>query len=179
MLFKDNYESPLGKIEILCDEESVKGLWFEDQKYYGSKYDLSKIHEKENLVIRAVKIWLNQYFSGNQPNIDRLILAPEVTEFQKKVLEILENVAYGQTISYKMIADKLAFEENGKKSSARAVGGAVGHNPISILIPCHRVVGSDGSLTGYAGGIKRKIELLALEGFDRQNLENFKIQRKD
>ncbi|MBS7577108.1 MULTISPECIES: methylated-DNA--[protein]-cysteine S-methyltransferase [unclassified Enterococcus] len=173
MLFRSMYISPLGNIEILCDEMNIKGVWFENQKYYGAKYKLTDIRNEENRIIKMVKDWLEEYFSGGQPLIDKTILAPEVTEFQSQVLELLEEIPYGQTRTYKSIADSIA--KNGKRSSARAVGGAVGHNPISILIPCHRVVAVNGSLTGYAGGINRKIELLAIEGFDRERLENHQI----
>lgn len=166
MLIKNEYASPLGKIEIVADENSVKGVWFENQKYYGSKYDLATIAKKENKVIRQVWNWLDDYFSGEKPKIDKALLKPEGTVFQKKVFEILSEIPYGKTITYKEIANMLADKEAGKKFFARAVGGAVGHNPIAILIPCHRVVGSDGSLTGYAGGIEKKIELLTLEGID-------------
>lgn len=174
MLYKSDYLSPLGKLDILCDEKTVKGIWFENQSYHGSQYDLSVINSGSNQVTKWVKKWLEQYFAGKNPEVDQSFLAPEVTEFRKKVLEILEGVPYGQTITYKEIADKIFNRENGKKSSARAVGGAVGHNPITILIPCHRVVGTDGSLTGYAGGMNRKIALLALEGVERKKLENIR-----
>lgn len=171
MLVKSEYQSPLGQLLILCDEKTVKGVWFKKQKYFGAQYDLASIPAGENETTTQVKGWLTQYFAGEIPEIDFALLAPETTGFRQKVFEILKRVPEGQTITYKEIADKLTEQESGVKGSARAVGGAVGHNPISLLIPCHRVVGSDGSLTGYAGGIEWKKALLALEGFDRGRLE--------
>jgi len=164
MLYKSKYSSSLGNILILADERAVLGLWFEKQKYYGASYSLEEAVYHENRVIKKVKEWLNDYFDGEKPTIGHLSLAPNVTDFRQKVLSILQTVPYGQTITYQQILDKLKENYGENVGSARAVGGAVGHNPISIIIPCHRVIGSDGSLTGYAGGIERKIKLLALEG---------------
>lgn len=164
MFYKSHYQSPLGRIEILCDDQAVKGVWFEHQKYYGAQFDLSQIKNEENIVTKKVESWLEQYFLGEQPLIGQLQLEPEVTDYRKKVLAILTQVSYGKTITYQEIANKISLENDGKKGAARSVGGAVGHNPISILIPCHRIIGSDGSLTGYAGGLERKIALLNLEG---------------
>ncbi|MFD2728905.1 methylated-DNA--[protein]-cysteine S-methyltransferase [Enterococcus camelliae] len=175
MLYKGSYQSPLGKIELLSDDQAIVGLWFENQKYYGSDYDLADVIVEDNAAIIAAKAWLDDYFLGEKPDLATLHLKPHVTEFRKKVLEVLEGVPYGKTITYKEIADKLNAQFPEKKTSARAVGGAVGHNPISIFIPCHRVVGSDGSLTGYAGGIDRKIELLTLEGLKKENLQQLHI----
>ncbi|MEK2535056.1 methylated-DNA--[protein]-cysteine S-methyltransferase [Tetragenococcus halophilus] len=164
MLYKSKYASPLGNILILADNSFVLGLWFEDQKYYGASYSLEEAVDQENRVIKKVKEWLNDYFDGRKPAKEHLSLAPKVTDFRQKVLSILQTVPYGQTITYQQILDKLKENYGKNVGSARAVGGAVGHNPISIIIPCHRVIGSDGSLTGYAGGIERKLKLLTLEG---------------
>ena len=164
MLFKSKYSSPLGTILILVDNSSVLGLWFEDQKYYGASYSLEEAVFQENQVVKKAKEWLNDYFDGRKPALEHLTLAPKVTDFRQKVLSILQTIPYGQTITYQQILDKLKENYGENVGSARAVGGAVGHNPISIIIPCHRVIGSDGSLTGYAGGIERKIKLLTLEG---------------
>ncbi|QGP75916.1 methylated-DNA--[protein]-cysteine S-methyltransferase [Tetragenococcus halophilus] len=164
MLYKSKYASPLGNILILADNSFVLGLWFEDQKYYGASYSLEEAVYQENRVIKKVKEWLNDYFDGRKPAKEHLSLAPKVTDFRQKVLSILQTVPYGQTITYQQILDKLKENYGKNVGSARAVGGAVGHNPISIIIPCHRVIGSDGSLTGYAGGIERKLKLLTLEG---------------
>lgn len=169
MLYKNRYISPLGDITILADDEYIRGVWFENQKYYGSEYDLDTIPTTENGAIRQVRKWLNAYFSGQAPTINPIILKPDVSPFRRQVLNILAEIPYGQTITYKEIASKLEVK-NGRRTSARAVGGAVGHNPISILIPCHRVVGSDGALTGYAGGIERKVGLLSLEGIEIDSL---------
>ncbi|MEG0256610.1 methylated-DNA--[protein]-cysteine S-methyltransferase [Vagococcus sp.] len=177
MFYKKNYQSPLGKLEILCDDTSVKGIWFENQKYYGSHFELNSIQTSENEVIKQVEKWLDAYFNGEQPRLEQLNLQPDVTEYRKKVLKILVEIPYGKTMTYKEIAEKLNNKYPSNKTSARAVGGAVGHNPISILIPCHRVVGTNASLTGFAGGLNRKVELLALEGFDKKILETGFIKK--
>lgn len=175
MYYKSIYQSPIGPLDIVSDEDAIKGVWYSKQKHYGGKYDMDAMVNEEIPVIQQVKQWLDDYFAGKNPPVDKSILDPEVTPYRKQILDILVDVPYGQTISYKELADQVAANTEGKKGSARAAGGAVGHNPISILIPCHRVVATDGALTGYAGGIDRKIELLALEGFDRAKLENHQI----
>lgn len=167
VFYRSRYVSPLGDMVIVCDNQSVKGIWFEDQKHYGSNYELSKISNEKNDVNDDVETWLDSFFLRKNPVITSLKLAPDVTEFQKEVLDILMEIPYGKLISYKEVADKISQRRKDGKTSARAVGGAVGRNPISIIIPCHRVIGSDGSLTGYAGGIDRKIELLSIEGIDK------------
>ncbi|CYU98369.1 TPA: methylated-DNA--[protein]-cysteine S-methyltransferase [Streptococcus suis] len=164
MLIQNDYLSPMGRLIILADDQSIKGIWFHDQKYLGAGYDLQVIPIGENKITIEVKDWLKRYFAGENPTVNLAILAPEVTDFRRKVLELLVQIPYGQTTTYKAIAEQIAKLEGKEKSSARAVGGAVGHNPISLLIPCHRVLGSKGELTGYAGGIERKIALLNLEG---------------
>lgn len=164
MLVKGNYVSPLGELIILCDDEKVKGVWFSDQKYFGANYNLATVPTQETQLVKQVKKYLEQYFSGEEPSFDPLLLDPDVTPFRKKVLRALLTIPYGQTATYKEIARSLSTNPDGPISHARAVGGAVGHNPLTIFIPCHRVMGSDGSLTGYAGGVERKIKLLDLEG---------------
>lgn len=171
MFYKTNYVSPLGNLEILCDDSSVKGIWFNQQKYYGSHYNLDEISLSENQVTKEVEIWLDSYFKGENPSLSHLNLAPDVTEYRKKVLDVLIEIPLGKTMTYKEIAEVLQKKYPNTKTSPRAVGGAVGHNPISILIPCHRVIGSSGLLTGYAGGINRKIELLVIEGFSKNSLK--------
>ena len=163
MLLKNYIETSMGKLIMLADNNYVRGLWFEDQKYMGSHYDISHIKVGDNNVIQEVANWIREYFLGEKPQIDLDILGPEVTSFRQKVLDILVSVPYGETISYKEIAELISKTDGEKFCSPRAVGGAVGHNPIALLIPCHRVIGSNGSLTGYAGGIERKIKLLELE----------------
>ncbi|GMA46644.1 methylated-DNA--[protein]-cysteine S-methyltransferase [Tetragenococcus muriaticus] len=164
MLYKSIYLSPLGKLLILTDDQTLLGVWYEDQKYYGASYRLSEAVYQENSIIEEVTNWLDRYFNKENPDISYLPLAPDVTDFRKKVLEILKSTPYGQTITYQQITNRLKEIYGENVGSARAVGGAVGHNPISIIIPCHRVIGSDGSLTGYAGGKERKVALLTLEG---------------
>lgn len=164
MLYKSTYLSPLGKLLILADDKALLGVWFEDQKYYGASYHLNDAVYQKNSIIKEVTDWLDRYFNGENPDINRLSMTPDVTDFRKKVLEVLKSVPYGKTITYKQIVDQLHELYGENVGSARAVGGAVGHNPISIIIPCHRVIGSDGSLTGYAGGKERKLKLLTLEG---------------
>ena len=125
---------------------------------------------REFSVLKEAKEWLDRYFAGEKPLINELKLAPEGSDFRKAVWKILCEIPYGETFTYGEIAETLAKRNGVKKMSAQAVGGAVGHNPISIIIPCHRVVGKNGSLTGYAGGVDKKQKLLALEGADMSAL---------
>ncbi len=159
-MYISNYLSPLGKIILASDDSLLIGLWFYGQKYF--KLDKNFI-EKETSVIKTAKNWLDIYFSGKNPSF-----MPEIslngTEFQIQVWKILEKIPYGKTVTYNEIAKEIAKQKGVQKMSAQAVGSAVGHNKISIIIPCHRVIGSNGSLTGYAGGIDKKIKLLELEG---------------
>ena len=156
------YKSPIGLILLAANDDSLCGLWFSGQKDIPE--DIAKTPASMNVpeVIKNTRLWLERYFAGRKPNVSELKLAPEGTEFRKKVWDILRTIPYGETVTYGQIAAMLE-DENGKKASAQAVGGAVGHNHISIIIPCHRVVGADGRLTGYAGGIERKKFLLNLE----------------
>ena len=156
MLFLTHYASPLGPILLAADETGLTGLWFEGQKYFPSFLGVD-YQEKETPVLTETARWLDVYFSGKDPDI-LPPLHPQGSPFRQTVWDILLTIPRGQTITYGEIARRLGVR------SAQAVGGAVGHNPISILIPCHRVVGSDGSLTGYAGGVERKARLLQLEG---------------
>ena len=153
------YNSPLGRITLASDGEKLSGLWFEGQKYYGST--LSEENEQRKLLIfEQTGQWLDTYFSGQQPDFTPP-LSMQDTPFRRAVWEILLKIPYGQTMTYGAIAKEIAGQ-----MSAHAVGGAVGHNPISLSIPCHRVVGANGSLTGYAGGIDKKVRLLTLERAD-------------
>ncbi len=151
------YLSPLGVITLASDGEALTGLWFEGQKHFGAGLDREHM-EKPLPVFDQAEKWLDLYFSGREPDCPPP-LRPRGTAFQEAVWNRLLAVPYGQTVTYGEIAASLALPPG----SARAVGGAVGRNPISLLIPCHRVVGADGSLTGYAGGVERKKRLLALE----------------
>ena len=162
MQYISHYSSPLGTILLAADEIGLTGLWFEGQKYFALYLD--KEHEERELpVLKQAKTWLDIYFSGREPDF-KVPLHFTGTDFQNEVWEILYSIPYGQTTTYGEIAKQLAASRGLKRMSAQAVGGAVGRNEISIIVPCHRVVGSSGSLTGYAGGIDKKIELLKLEG---------------
>ena len=168
MTFIQHYDSPLGGILLAADAVGLTGLWFDGQKYFARGLS-SEREERELPVLLEAKRWLDIYFTGKEPEF-LPPLAPEGSEFQKKVWKILLMIPYGKTMTYGEIGRKVA-EMSGKKTmSAQAVGGAVGHNPISILIPCHRVVGTNGSLTGYAGGIEKKIGLLKLERTDMSGM---------
>lgn len=163
MYYKTYYDSPIGKILIASDERNIVGLWFEKQKYYlGSLQEELIFRDNVDVLIKAKK-WIDRYFNLEKPDIGELPLAPIGGEFQQRVWKILCEIPYGEVCTYGDIAKKIAKDLGKKYMSAQAVGGAVGHNPISIIIPCHRVIGANGSLTGYAGGLDKKIQLLKLE----------------
>ena len=161
MEYTNEYISPLGKILLASDGHALTGLWFEGQKYFAAKLDPD--HEEKKLPVFArTAEWLALYFDGEKPAfIPPLTL--KGTPFQKEVWEILLKIPFGQTTTYAEIAAEIARRRGLASMSAQAVGSAVAHNPISLIIPCHRVVGSDGSLTGYAGGLEKKEWLLAME----------------
>ena len=168
MVYTCTYKSELGDILLAADEIGLTGLWFEGQKYFANT--LPKEHiSQETPVLTQAKTWLDLYFSGQNPTFTPP-LHPSGSSFRQAVWEILLQIPYGQTMTYGEIARKLAGKQNLPHMSAQAVGGAVGHNEISIIIPCHRVVGTDGSLTGYAGGIDKKIALLQLEHSEMSRL---------
>ncbi len=163
------YQSPLGKILLAADDQGLTGLWFEGQKYFAQNLDQNHM-EKETPVLFQTRQWLDLYFSGKNPDF----LPPLHmigTDFQKAVWKILLSVPYGEVTTYGKIAQKIAADRGIGHMSAQAVGSAVGHNHISIIIPCHRVVGTDGSLTGYAGGIEKKRMLLKLEGLEEKKAD--------
>lgn len=161
MQYISRYISPIGNITMASDGEALTGLWFDGQKHFALYLD--KEHEEKDLpVFEKAKKWLDIYFSGKEPEF-QLPLKFTGSSFQNEVWEILYTIPYGQTKTYGEIAKELATRRGISRMSAQAVGGAVGKNEISIIVPCHRVVGSNGSLTGYAGGIDKKIELLKLE----------------
>ncbi|MBJ6800571.1 methylated-DNA--[protein]-cysteine S-methyltransferase [Geomonas propionica] len=169
-MFVTRYDSPLGGIMLASDGDSLVGLWLEGQKYFAATLP-QETEEKADLpVFVATRRWLDAYFEGERPDIADLPLAPKGGAFRRAVWDILCQIPYGEVISYGDIAKRIAARTGKASMSAQAVGGAVGHNPISIVIPCHRVVGADGSLTGYAGGIGKKITLLQLEGVDLSRL---------
>ena len=170
MYYSTAYSSPLGKITLACHDDNLVGLWTEEQKYHGGTIPEPMIKNNDIPVFGAAIDWLDRYFSGDRPGIAELPLAPVGGEFRQLVWKILREIPYGKVITYGDIARKVALKTGRASMSSQAVGGAVGHNPISIIIPCHRVVGSNGSLTGFAGGIHMKLKLLELEGVDMSGL---------
>ena len=168
MTFLQHYNSPLGGILLAADEIGLTGLWFDGQKYFAR--DLPAEHVEQNTpVLSEAKRWLDIYFTGREPDFTPP-LHPIGSAFRRDVWEMLLQIPYGQTITYGGIARQLAAKRGLPRLSAQAVGGAVGHNEISVIIPCHRVVGTNGSLTGYAGGIDKKVKLLELERADMTGL---------
>ena len=159
MIYTAHYTSPLGGITLASDGIALTGLYFDGERDFP---DLSAAHKKDLPVFGEAMRWLDLYFAGKEPDF-MPVLNPTGTVFQQAVWEILRTIPYGATTSYGTIARRIE-QETKKRMSAQAVGGAVGRNPISILIPCHRVIGADGSLTGYAGGLDKKEYLLGLEG---------------
>ena len=156
-----HYGSPLGGITLSSNGRELTGLWFDGQKYFGSTLG-SERQEMDIPVFRQASEWLDRYFQGQDPGpVPPLRL--EDTAFRKAVWRALGTIPYGQTATYGQIAQKAAAEIGRTRVSARAAGSAVGRNPISLMIPCHRVIGADGSLTGYAGGLERKQKLLLME----------------
>ena len=146
------------------------GLWLEGQKYYLSNIKTETKRKDDDKVLVETKKWLDRYFNGESPSINELEINPIGSEFRKAVWKILCDIPYGKVLTYSDIAKIIAKKKGVEKISAQAVGGAVGHNPISIIVPCHRVVGKDGSLTGYAGGIDRKVYLLNHEGVNLEEV---------
>lgn len=155
--------SPVGELLLASDGTSLIGLWLDGQKYYGAGLSLEEARELP--VFTLARRWLEDYFSGRQPDPAALPLAPAGSPFRQAIWQLLREIPCGRTVTYGALAAAYT-QRTGRPTSPRAVGGAVGHNPISIIIPCHRVVGADGTLTGYAGGIERKRFLLKLEGVD-------------
>lgn len=164
MSFITQHASPVGSLLLASDGVNLTGLWLEGQKYYAATLGGDATENHGLPVFARAKTWLDEYFAGEKPAISELPLAPAGSAFRKAVWEILCKIPYGKTVTYGGIAGEIAAQSGRVGFSAQAVGGAVGHNPISIVIPCHRVVGANGSLTGYAGGIENKIKLLRLEG---------------
>lgn len=173
MIYTSKYTSPLGGILLAADEVGLMGLWFDGQKYFARDLPDERT-ERETPVLSEAKRWLDLYFGGQEPDF-LPPLHPVGTPFRQAVWEILLRIPYGKTVTYGEISKQLAEKMGLERMSAQAVGGAVGHNEISIIIPCHRVVGSNGSLTGYAGGIDRKIKLLELE---RADMSRFFVPKK-
>lgn len=155
--------TPLGEILLSSDGNNLTGLWFTGQKYFATNIGNNPDYNKNLLVFKQANNWLDTYFAKNDPKAINIPLAFHGTDFQKNVWHILQEIPYGATCTYGDIADKI-YADRGRKTAARAVGNAVGQNPISIIVPCHRVIGANGTLTGYAGGIDKKQYLLRLEG---------------
>lgn len=163
-LYYCKLDTPLGKAVAATEADALTGFWFVGQKYYPQGTE-EWVEDVNRPVFKALRRWLDEYFAGKNP-APSIPLALRGTPFQKSVWEILLRIPYGKLSTYGAIARQVAEMRNTSSFSAQAVGNAVGHNPISLLVPCHRVVGSNGSLTGYAGGLEKKIKLLELEGVD-------------
>lgn len=172
-MYKIVYKSPkaFSNIVMTSDGNFLTGLWFE------GSYDKQKSNyeEKELKIFDEVKLWLDIYFNGKNPSFIPKYNISGITQFEKEVYDILVKIPYGKTLTYDLIAKQIAKKRGINKMSAQAVGRAIGKNPICIIIPCHRIVGKDGSLTGYNGGIKNKIELLKLE---QNDMSNFYVPKK-
>jgi len=164
MYYKTTYSSPVGLVTLASDGSSLIGAWIEGQKYHGDTLYVAMEEQDDLPVFSLAKQWLDRYFAEEQPNISELPIAPAGSDFRKAVLSVLCDIPYGAVTTYGEIARKVAPMLGKDTMAGRAVGGAVGHNPLSIIIPCHRVIGSNGKLTGYAGGLDVKIKLLELEG---------------
>lgn len=171
MVYKTQYSSPIGLLLLASDGDALIGLWMEGQKYFSGTVKEEMVENDDLEVFEKTKTWLDNYFSGNNPKISDLPLAPRGEGFRTTVWQLLCEIPYGRLTTYGELAKEVAKRMNRETMSAQAVGGAVGHNPISIIIPCHRVVGSNNSLTGYAGGLEKKIKLLELEGIDVSKLQ--------
>lgn len=173
MIYTCKYNSALGGITLASDRERLTGLWFDGQKYFGDTLP-NEYTEARLPIFDETTLWLDAYFSGKNPDF----MPPlhfNTSPFRQAVWEILLSIPYEKTMTYGAIADKIAEQKGLKKMSTQAVGGAVGHNSVSIIVPCRRVVSSNGSLTGYAGGINKKIQLLTLE---KVNMSGFFVPKK-
>lgn len=170
MPYATEYETPIGKLVLASDGDALTGAWFEGQKYFAGHAGGELVRDDGLGIFARARDWLDRYFAGEPLSASALPLAPRGTAFQRRVWGKLLEIPYGQTRTYGDLARELAAEDGRQRGSARAVGAANGRNPISIIQPCHRVVGADGSLTGYAGGIERKVWLLRHEGADMSGL---------
>lgn len=173
MTYIQHYSSPLGGILLAADEIGLTGSWFDGEKYFADNLPAEHAERQTPILAEAAR-WLDIYFTGKEPGFTPP-LHPIGSAFRQAVWEILLQIPYGQTTTYGEIARQLAEKQGLEKMSAQAVGGAVGNNEISVIIPCHRVVGTSGSLTGYAGGIDKKVKLLELE---RADMRGFFIPKK-
>lgn len=165
MLYSSCYFSPLGKLLILSDENSIYGIGLDGQEIFAKIFSQEEIVEKPDLDIQKhARKWFENYFSAKNPSLEEISLAPQGSDFRKKVWKILTEIPYGEVITYGEIAKKLAVKLNKEKMSSQAVGNAIANNPILIMIPCHRVIGANGNLTGFSAGINNKARLLEFEG---------------
>lgn len=171
MQYTNKYKSPLGEITLASDGDHLTGLWFDGQKYFATTLS-EENQEKDMPIFEQTKEWLDCYFMGKVPSFTPSIHL-EDTPFRLAVWELLSKIPYGKIVTYKYLAREIAREKGLSSMSTQAIGGAVSHNPISIIIPCHRVVGRDGSLTGYAGGIDKKKSLLQIERAEALPCEMF------
>lgn len=160
----------IGTLTVTSNGESIEGVWFANDRFQAQRDTSSYKKDASQETLRCASEWLDSYFAGDKPDPAKLSLADNVTEFQLLVRNAMLSIPYGQTRTYGWIAQKIE-QETGKPRSARAVGGAVGRNPLGIIVPCHRVVGSNGNLTGFGGGISTKIKLLEHEGCDMATLK--------
>lgn len=165
MYYTTDYSTPIGRLTLAADNrgEAIIGAWFDGQKYFGGTSGQELVEKNDLAVFDTAKSWLDRYFNGAKPSPDELLLAPCGSAFRQEVWKLLCEIPYGQVTTYGELAAETARRLGRERMSAQAIGGAVGHNPVSIMIPCHRVIGSDGSLTGYAGGMERKEWLLIHE----------------
>ena len=169
MLYTSHYDSPLGGITLASDGEALVGLWFDGQRHFAETLSEKATEHADLPIFAQTRRWLDIYFSDRKPDFTPALKMCG-TPFRRRVWEILLTIPYGKTLTYGEIAGLIAFKTGTKSMSAQAVGGAVGHNPVSIIVPCHRVLGANGSLTGYAAGIDKKMRLLQLEGVDLKNI---------
>ena len=170
MIYTTSYHSPIGELLLASKEDALIGLWMQGQKYYLGSLNETMTEESKQPVLKEAVAWLDRYFAGEKPLISELKMSPMGSEFRQEVWKALCEIPYGELTTYGEISKKVAPKFGKTQMSAQAVGGAVGHNAISIIIPCHRVVGANGSLTGYAGGIDKKIQLLKHEGVNMERL---------
>jgi methylated-DNA-[protein]-cysteine S-methyltransferase len=176
MIHVSELKTPLGPATARVEDDALTGFWFIGQKYYPAQTG-HWIRKPDHPVFAQLEAWLESYFAGHDPVAD-FLFDPRGSLFQKKVWELLLQIPYGKLTSYGKIAGQLAAREGLASMSAQAVGGAVGHNPISLLIPCHRVVDVNGKLTGYAGGLDKKRALLRLEGSNPDVLSSMSIKSR-
>ncbi len=174
MIYSARYHSPVGDILLAGEGDSLTGLWLEGKRYHDSMP--TDMEERADMpILQQASRWLDRYFAGEKPGIEALSLSPKGSQFRQAVWKLLCKIPYGKVTTYGALAKEIARQRGLDRMSAQAIGGAGGHNPISIIIPCHRVVGTDGSLTGYGGGIDKKIKLLTHEGVD---MERFFVPKK-